>query len=346
MVSQSPYEFIFSQIYMQTNLVDQQLSSPQLQEFIRLQATSVNPKEPIANYTDVDISFSYKLHRAQHDFEGMVSQSPYEFIFSQIYMQTNLVDQQLSSPQLQEFIRLSNEKFDLVLLEEIFYLSYNGLIHHVGSPPVIAIKPFQFFWPTPDSFAVPDFPSYVPNILLNFGDNMSFFERLKNTFIWLYIRLDIQEFMDAAADGVIYINFGSNIHSSRLPKEKVQAFLDAFSQLPQKVLWKWESDVLPVDTPKIKFKKKNVKRYSNYSKDYLQNPVEKAIWWIEYVLRHKGAKHLRTAAVDMTWYQYFLLDVIAFLLLSFVVIILFFIFIIRTMYCCFYIDIMKIKRII
>nr|CAH7741480.1 unnamed protein product [Callosobruchus chinensis] len=42
-------------------------------------------------------------------------------------------------------------------------------------------------------------------------------------------------------------------------------------------------------------------------------PLDSAIYWIEYVARHKGAPHMRTAAVDMTWYQYYLLDVIAFL---------------------------------
>lgn len=38
--------------------------------------------------------------------------------------------------------------------------------------------------------------------------------------------------------------------------------------------------------------------------------VEKAVWWIEYVLRHNGARHLRSPAVDMPFYQYYLLDVI------------------------------------
>ncbi|CAG9820048.1 unnamed protein product [Phaedon cochleariae] len=42
--------------------------------------------------------------------------------------------------------------------------------------------------------------------------------------------------------------------------------------------------------------------------------VEKAVWWIEYVLRHKGAKHLRSAAADMSFYEYFMIDVICFLL--------------------------------
>ncbi|KAJ4428693.1 hypothetical protein ANN_25686 [Periplaneta americana] len=41
--------------------------------------------------------------------------------------------------------------------------------------------------------------------------------------------------------------------------------------------------------------------------------LDTAIFWTEYVLRHKGAPHLRSAAVDLTWYQYLLLDVIAFI---------------------------------
>ncbi|XP_031328821.1 UDP-glucuronosyltransferase 2B19-like [Photinus pyralis] len=44
--------------------------------------------------------------------------------------------------------------------------------------------------------------------------------------------------------------------------------------------------------------------------------LEKAIWWIEYVIRHKGAAHLRSPAVDLPFYQYYLLDVIGLVLAS------------------------------
>jgi glucuronosyltransferase len=40
------------------------------------------------------------------------------------------------------------------------------------------------------------------------------------------------------------------------------------------------------------------------------------VFWTEYVIRHKGAPHMRSAALDLLWYQYFLLDVIAVLTLS------------------------------
>jgi len=43
--------------------------------------------------------------------------------------------------------------------------------------------------------------------------------------------------------------------------------------------------------------------------------LDKAVYWLEYVIRHKGAHHLRSAAVELTWYQYYSLDVIAFIIL-------------------------------
>ncbi|XP_010850424.1 PREDICTED: UDP-glucuronosyltransferase 2B17-like isoform X2 [Bison bison bison] len=43
-------------------------------------------------------------------------------------------------------------------------------------------------------------------------------------------------------------------------------------------------------------------------------PLDRAVFWIEFVMRHKGAKHLRPAAHNLTWFQYHSLDVIGFLL--------------------------------
>lgn len=39
--------------------------------------------------------------------------------------------------------------------------------------------------------------------------------------------------------------------------------------------------------------------------DQPQTPLERAVWWTEYVLRHGGAMHLRTPAADMTWTEYY-----------------------------------------
>ncbi|EDV93631.1 UDP-glycosyltransferase UGT5 [Drosophila grimshawi] len=48
--------------------------------------------------------------------------------------------------------------------------------------------------------------------------------------------------------------------------------------------------------------------------DKPMGPQETAIWWTEYVLRHKGAPHMRVAAQDLSFIAYHSLDVIGLLL--------------------------------
>lgn len=54
-------------------------------------------------------------------------------------------------------------------------------------------------------------------------------------------------------------------------------------------------------------------------KDRPLSPQDTVVYWVEYVVRHSGAYHLRTAAADMPFYQYLLLDVIGFIVAIFVV---------------------------
>ena len=50
-------------------------------------------------------------------------------------------------------------------------------------------------------------------------------------------------------------------------------------------------------------------------RDELMPGAEVAAYWIEHVLRHGGTKHLQLSGKDMPFYQRYLLDVFAFLLL-------------------------------
>ena len=54
-------------------------------------------------------------------------------------------------------------------------------------------------------------------------------------------------------------------------------------------------------------------RISSLLKDRPRSPLQETCDWIEYVLRHGGARHLRAQVFNIPWYQYYLLDVIAFL---------------------------------
>nr|QBQ34578.1 UDP-glycosyltransferase UGT382A1 [Diaphorina citri] len=203
---------------------------------------------------------------------------------------------------------------------------------------------------------------------------------------------DLAQFLDASTQGVIYFCMGSLLRGESFPKEKLQAFLSAFSQLPLNVLWKYEGAELPGKPSNVKIlpwtpqrdilSHPNIKLFINHGgllgtteavyegvpllgipmfgdqpinmkavelagagvildyaslsqqtilegirtvlkpeykfnmrllqaqyRDRPMSAMDTAIFWTEYVIRHKGAPHLRTAAVHMPWYQTLCLDV-------------------------------------
>ncbi|XP_074885365.1 UDP-glucuronosyltransferase 1A1-like isoform X2 [Buteo buteo] len=78
--------------------------------------------------------------------------------------------------------------------------------------------------------------------------------------------------------------------------------------------------------------KENIKRLSDLHLDRPIHPLDLAVHWVEFVMRHKGAPHLRPAAHDLNWIQYHSLDVIAFLLA--VVLLSLFISVKCCLFCC------------
>lgn len=53
---------------------------------------------------------------------------------------------------------------------------------------------------------------------------------------------------------------------------------------------------------------KQVQLTSERYRDLLKNPVETGVFWVEHVAKNKGAPHLRSVAVDLTFYQLYNLD--------------------------------------
>ncbi|KAK7798052.1 hypothetical protein U0070_010701 [Myodes glareolus] len=66
-----------------------------------------------------------------------------------------------------------------------------------------------------------------------------------------------------------------------------------------------------IDNP---FYKKNAMWLSTIHHDQPMKPQDRVIFWIEFVMRHNGANHLRPLAHNLTWYLYHSLDVVGFLL--------------------------------
>ncbi|KAJ8001181.1 hypothetical protein DPEC_G00188630 [Dallia pectoralis] len=208
---------------------------------------------------------------------------------------------------------------------------------------------------------------------------------------------DLQEFVDESGeDGFVVFSLGSMV--SQMPEEKANVFFDAFSRIPQKVVWrytgvapdnasanirvmKWIPQIELLGHPKVKVfithggshgiyegicnavpmvmlplfsdqkhnvlsmsvrgvgevlsvfditsdklvntlnkvinnssYKENMLKLSAVHKDRPTEPLDLAVFWTEFVMRHGGAEHLKPAAHNLNWVQYHCLDVILLLI--------------------------------
>ncbi|XP_050533046.1 UDP-glycosyltransferase UGT4-like isoform X1 [Daktulosphaira vitifoliae] len=64
-----------------------------------------------------------------------------------------------------------------------------------------------------------------------------------------------------------------------------------------------------------KFKENSIRQSSLY-KDQEMKPIDRAVYWVEYVIRHKGASHLKSKSVELNSIQYFLIDILVVFLIS------------------------------
>ncbi|XP_064072838.1 UDP-glycosyltransferase UGT5-like [Vanessa tameamea] len=216
---------------------------------------------------------------------------------------------------------------------------------------------------------------------------------------------DLQKLLDESNNGVVYINFGSNVRSSELPLDKKVAFLNVFRRLKQTVLWKWEDDQLDNKPSNLVTRKwlpqkeilahRNIKVFVSHGgligtqeaifngvpligvpiyadqfnnlllveeagfgkilqyqdinektlydslseilnnnsyidkakeisqafKDRPMTALDSAMFWIEYVIRNKGADYMKNPARNMSWVAYTMIDVYASILIFLIIII-------------------------
>lgn len=207
---------------------------------------------------------------------------------------------------------------------------------------------------------------------------------------------DLKTFLDGAKHGAIYFSLGTNLKSSDMPRDKLDAILNVFRSMRQRVVWKYEdesvkglpsnvlvkpwlpqSDILAHPNVKVfithggllgtqegvyravpmlgipiyadqhlnmnkavlggyavklyfpnitetSFRwaldellykpeyKKNMDRVSEVFRDRPVSALDESVYWVEYVMRHKGAPQLRSTGLDLPWVSFALLDVMAF----------------------------------
>uniref|UniRef100_A0A1B0CGN3 Udp-glucoronosyl and udp-glucosyl transferase n=2 Tax=Lutzomyia longipalpis TaxID=7200 RepID=A0A1B0CGN3_LUTLO len=309
---------------------------------------------------------------------------------------------------------MREESFDLVVVGMFFNNFVFGLGDHFKCP-VIGIFSGGVTDIINEMSGNPMAVDSVPHLFLGKVDEMTFMNRVK-TFIfsgleklmWTYVNYrekdttnplpqKMQEFIDGAEHGVVFFSLGSNVKSSLLALEKLDAILKTFAKLKQRVLFKWEADSLP-NQPKNVMTQKwmpqddilanekvrvfvshgglggineakyhgvpivgipffadqmtnlataqnegwakvvelkdlteetftrailevvNNQKYrdvvqeiSSLFRDRPAAALDTAVYWAEYVIRHKGAPHLQSHAVKLNFLQRTSIDVIAFI---------------------------------
>ncbi|CAG5058818.1 unnamed protein product [Parnassius apollo] len=218
----------------------------------------------------------------------------------------------LDSNILEEFIKARGD-YHLILVEHFTSDCMLGIVHNYGLPSVglmsCALLPWSF-----SRVGAPDNPSFVPGMTLPLSDQMTFAQRIENTFflyfylIWyeVMIRWEEQKILEAklgrklppleeigkntsvilvnthhswngirvfppsvveiggihlhkksvqelppelenwvtnARSGFILFSLGSLIRASSMTKKHFDVILSVFAKLPQRVIWKWETEI-------------------------------------------------------------------------------------------------------
>ncbi|XP_038209882.1 UDP-glycosyltransferase UGT5-like [Zerene cesonia] len=89
--------------------------------------------------------------------------------------------------------------------------------------------------------------AYLPNIIEIGGIHADWYNET--------LPKELEKILNESRNGVVYVNFGSNVRSSELPENKKRAFLNVFKRLKHTVLWKWEDDNMPDKPPNVIIRK-------------------------------------------------------------------------------------------
>uniref|UniRef100_A0A8D8M5W9 UDP-glucuronosyltransferase 2B7 n=1 Tax=Cacopsylla melanoneura TaxID=428564 RepID=A0A8D8M5W9_9HEMI len=155
-------------------------------------------KEPPTNFTQVDLSFSYKYFKPQlrtgekveHTMENQKKNTAYDFSRNVAQISTVYTEDQLKSDQMQKFLRHIDENkvtFDLIIYEALLHTAYLGFLPKLGYPPLISmttINPTCSFGIHSGSLVCN--PSYLPEILSGYTGTMSLVQRIDNLMLLLY----------------------------------------------------------------------------------------------------------------------------------------------------------------
>ncbi|XP_072949143.1 UDP-glycosyltransferase UGT5-like isoform X2 [Epargyreus clarus] len=98
-----------------------------------------------------------------------------------------------------------------------------------------------------------------------------------------------------------------------------------YNDINEKTLGKYLNEMLNDDTYKLK-----AEEVSQRFKDRPMSSLDTAMWWIEYVIRHKGADFMKSKTRDMSWFKYFMLDIYLVIIVTIVALISLMVIVVKT----------------
>lgn len=99
--------------------------------------------------------------------------------------------------------------------------------------------------------------------------------------------------------------FGDQLRNALISVSSGNALLLPYSELTFESL---SSKLAEMVTNKAYYNR--AKELARLFNDNLVHPMDEAMFWIEYVMRSKGAYHLKSNAVNMSLFSYLLLDIL------------------------------------
>ncbi|XP_071453496.1 UDP-glucosyltransferase 2-like [Hetaerina americana] len=103
-------------------------------------------------------------------------------------------------------------------------------------------------------------------------------------------------------------------------------------------------DAISKVTEDSRFRQAMLKR-SKILRDKFWDPVELGVYYVEYIIRHKGAPHLQAAATNLKWFQLYQIDVILVILALLLSIMMLIASVLRNITACVFYDRKKSKKV-
>ncbi|CAH1179974.1 unnamed protein product [Phaedon cochleariae] len=195
--------------------------------------------------------------------------------------------------------------------EGVIYFSLGSNVKSVNIPEHVrntlieafAELPYQVLW----KFEADSLPNQPKNVMIRKLLPQQDVLAHPNVKVFL-TQCGLQSIEEAVSRGVPMVGIpfiaDQTMNIKRLQGFEVALGIDYLTMTKEEVK---EKIIEVAENPKYR---NNMKKLASLWVDQPMKSLDRAIWWIEYVLRHKGTKHLRSPTVDVSWIEYFMLDVI------------------------------------